>query len=493
MKKTINKLIIGAVCLFSGINLNAQTSDNNWNGAFAGQYPSTDVYCSAIVGNYCYIGGLFLEVGGNSNLKNLARFNFTTNQWEQVPQITSSFSGGVRTMKVDSDGNLWVGGEFTSIGSITVNRIAKFNTSTNTWSRLMDNDGNVGHPSGAIYSMEISGDDLYIGGQSWGADTSRLQCIRKYNFTTQEWSALDKGIHGANTTVRSIVADGNGSIYVGGHFPKVNNDNTPTGTGGLDANHIAKWDGTSWSTLGTGMTELVDNNSTYSGLPWVKTLCYDQANQLLYAGGGFLKANGTNARNIAKWDGTTWSGMAGGFEKEVYAIQKNGNNLYIGGQFLYDFNSLNTNNRHVSNWNGTEWTPLGTGVGQDSFTQAVLTISAAGNNVFFGGTFYDVATYTGPGGIRRFAHWREVVSTTGVNELSNNIQFYPNPTSQQITVSGLNPGDVLYIKDLSGREILSKEIHSSQEILQLSNLNCGQYLLIVKTETQNFVEKLFVE
>lgn len=50
-------------------SLEAQTSDNNWNPALAGQYPSTDVYCSAVVGNYAYIGGLFLEVGGNTNLK----------------------------------------------------------------------------------------------------------------------------------------------------------------------------------------------------------------------------------------------------------------------------------------------------------------------------------------------------------------------------------------------------------------------------------------
>ncbi len=93
-------------------------------------------------------------------------------------------------MKVDNEGNLWVVGEFLTIGAMTVNRIAKFNTSTNTWSRLMDADENIGHPSGAIYSIEIDDENLYIGGQSWGADTSRLQCIRKFNFSTLQWSLL---------------------------------------------------------------------------------------------------------------------------------------------------------------------------------------------------------------------------------------------------------------------------------------------------------------
>jgi hypothetical protein len=64
---------------FFALTSSAQTSDSNWNPALAGQSPSTDVYCSAVSGNYAYIGGLFLDVAGNSNLKNMARFNITTN------------------------------------------------------------------------------------------------------------------------------------------------------------------------------------------------------------------------------------------------------------------------------------------------------------------------------------------------------------------------------------------------------------------------------
>jgi hypothetical protein len=305
-------------------------------------------------------------------------------------------------------------------------------------------------------------------------------------------SALDKGIHGQNTTVRSIVSDGNGSIYVSGHFPKVNQDNVAAGTGGINVNHIAKWNGSNWSELGSGMTDLVYNNSTYSGLPWVRTLCYDYENQTLYAGGGFLKAGGINARNIAKWDGTNWSSMAGGFEKEVYAICKNGANLYVGGQFLADFANSNPNNRHVSNWNGSMWTALGTGVGQESVTQAVLTISADnGNNVFFGGTFYDVASYTGPNGIRRFTHWRE--SVLKIDEITNTILIYPNPTKDELNVNGLMKGNKLIVSDLMGRIVFSTSINSSSEKIQLGDLQNGEYLILIQTERANFIEKLSIQ
>ncbi len=44
--------------------------------------------------------------------------------------------------------------------------------------------------------------------------------------------------------------DGGGNLYAGGEF---------TTAGGMAANHIAKWNGTIWSALGSGM-----NNDVYA-------------------------------------------------------------------------------------------------------------------------------------------------------------------------------------------------------------------------------------
>ena len=83
------------------------------------------------------------------------------------------------------------------------------------------------------------------------------------------------------------VFDAAGNLYAGGFF---------TTAGGVSANYIAKWDGSSWSALGSGIDNLV------------LALAVDGAGNL-YAGGSFTTAGGVIANNIAKWDGSGWSAL----------------------------------------------------------------------------------------------------------------------------------------------------------------------------------------
>jgi hypothetical protein len=53
----------------------------------------------------------------------------------------------------------------------------------------------------------------------------------------------------------------------------------------------------------------------------------------LYAGGGFTMAGGVAATNIAKWDGTNWSALGSGMNHGVSALAVSGNELYAGGSF----------------------------------------------------------------------------------------------------------------------------------------------------------------
>ena len=64
-------------------------------------------------------------------------------------------------------------------------------------------------------------------------------------------------------------------------------------------NRIARWDGSAWSALGSGM------NST------VKALAFDNSGNL-YAGGYFTTAGGETVNRIAKWDGSAWSALGSG-------------------------------------------------------------------------------------------------------------------------------------------------------------------------------------
>jgi hypothetical protein len=53
----------------------------------------------------------------------------------------------------------------------------------------------------------------------------------------------------------------------------------------------------------------------------------------LYAGGLFTTAGGAPATNIAKWDGTSWSALGSGMNNDVNALAVSGSDLYAGGYF----------------------------------------------------------------------------------------------------------------------------------------------------------------
>lgn len=101
------------------------------------------------------------------------------------------------------------------------------------------------------------------------------------------WAGLDAQV---NATV--VYDDGTGpAVYVGGHF---------TVAGEVIANKIARWDGTNWSPVSSGMDGSVHALTVYNGE--------------LIAGGNFITAGGIPANHIARWDGTSWSPLGSGMQ-----------------------------------------------------------------------------------------------------------------------------------------------------------------------------------
>ena len=127
------------------------------------------------------------------------------------------------------------------------------------------------------------------------------------------------GDPGPNSTVWSLRATNDVSavgpgVYVGGQFNAV---------GGLTAKNIAKWDGSSWSALGTGAEN--------GGVVYAMAIKGDY----LYAGGAFGNMGGQpDTKRIAKWDGTAWSDVGGGVPDNnagIRALVFYGDDLYAGG------------------------------------------------------------------------------------------------------------------------------------------------------------------
>ncbi len=155
-----------------------------------------------------------------------------------------------------------------------------------------------------VHALAVSGSDLYAGGNFTTAGGGPATNIAKWDGSS--WSALGSGM---DYEVSALAVSG-GDLYAGGYF---------TTAGGSAANSIAKWNGSSWTALGSGIDNVVH------------ALAVSGSN--VYAGGLFWTAGGSAANNIAKWNGSSWSALGSGMNSYVFALAVSGSDLYAGGDF----------------------------------------------------------------------------------------------------------------------------------------------------------------
>ena len=180
---------------------------------------------------------------------------------------------------------------------------------------------------------------------------------------SQSWIEVGQGntALNANYTIFTLMADPTGNIYAAGGF--TDSSSYINGT-----TYVAKWDGTSWTTLGTDSNGLNTNNSIYS-------LTQDLSGNI-YAAGNFHDLNGYEY--VAKWNGTNWSelgidSVALNANSSIYTlITDPAGNIYAAGDFTDPLG-----NRYVAEWNGSAWSQLGVdsvnGLDADSTIYALTT------------------------------------------------------------------------------------------------------------------------
>jgi hypothetical protein len=267
-------------------------------------------------GNALYVAGRFTSAGGVP-ANNVARWNGTS--WSSLG--TGSANGVINTvhaLTVFDDGlgggpALYAGGLFTTAGGVTANRIARWNGTS--WSGLGTGSANgVGSTVRALTVFDDGlggGEALYAGGDFTSAAGGTVQANRIARWNGASWSSLGtgaaNGVGGVSSpTVRALTVfdDGSGggeALYAGGDF-------TSAAGGTVQANRIARWNGTSWSSLGTGSANGVND------LVRALTVFDDGlgGGKALYAGGRFTSAGGLSTSRIARWDGAGWSAFASG-------------------------------------------------------------------------------------------------------------------------------------------------------------------------------------
>lgn len=152
---------------------------------------------------------------------------------------------------------------------------------------------------GQITAMAVQPDGaIVIGGSDLESNGQPLGRLARWNGTS--WDTLQSGL---DQTPSAILALPDNRLVVVGKF---------TIAGGLPANGIARFDGVSWSTFGAG----------FALQPWLEgplTIASLPAGELL-VGGEFELVDGVAASNLARWDGSNWNAIGSGANGAVRRI-----------------------------------------------------------------------------------------------------------------------------------------------------------------------------
>ncbi|MBI4580229.1 MAG: hypothetical protein HY718_11035 [Planctomycetes bacterium] len=288
-------------------------------------------------------------------------------------------NGIVRVLTPSPDGPfLYAGGEFTEIGGVSANRIARFDG--HAWAPLGSGfDGTVW----TIAVLDLgTGPTLYAGGDFTFSGSTAIAHVAQWD--GEAWSAVGTGTNGGVYALASYQTGVLTSLYAAGQF---------TQAGDVSVSNIAKWDGAGWSAVGAGVT----------GAPvsLVRALAvYDSGNgPELVAAGLFTSP----AKNIARWNGSAWLALTTGVSGTANTLLTwdggSGNALYVGG-FFTSAGSV-TDTVRIARWNGSAWSALGQGLRDEPVNALAGLQDGNGPALYAGGQF----TFAGTLSTRRVARW----------------------------------------------------------------------------------------
>ena len=182
-----------------------------------------------------------------------------------------------------------------------------------------------------------------------------------------------------------------------------------TSAGGNPVKNIAKWNGSSWSDVGGGTNGYI-------------LAIYIDTNDDIYVGGGFNTCDPSGANvtvnNLARWNGSSWSDVGGGINGFVFSINKRGNDLLVGGTFSSVGSGgtlLSTAN--FSSWNGTSWFNYNGGVGNLFSGDIVRDIEVLQNKIYLCGRFITTTTISANNVVMWDGSWNLLGTgaTNGIN------------------------------------------------------------------------------
>jgi len=377
--------------------------NSTYNGIAGGTMRSIPMFALDTSNSILYLSGNFTSVRDPTNTSQsvnyIAGWNIRTQTWSRLGTSTSngitnndnteSNGGAPMAMSVDSSCNLYVGSVGTNVydasGTLSVNGVASWNSSTQRWRRLGTIASNGLDGSCNAMVLDSSNNRLYVGGNFKKANDTlntdlSVNCVAYWDITNSLWKTLGgttRTTNGLDGSCNALAFDSsNNRLYVGGNFRKVHD------TSKIDqsANYVAYWDVSNSLWRQIGGYDASKNGVDAS----VNALAFDSCKNILYVGGNFIKSydssftlrSSLSTEYLASWNPTTqlWSrvGYSSTSTANIYGLSNycraliyhpSKSSVYVGGDHtsICDFSniSMDVSNIAYINLNTGNIFPLG--------------------------------------------------------------------------------------------------------------------------------------
>lgn len=366
------------------------------------------------------------SLGGVSRYRNGA--------WEQIGEAFGGEVNELTLLPTVAGPRLVATGTFDSLGTATSAGLALWDGAA--WQNIGASGVVNLEPNSAVLSTAIldigAGPRLYFGGSFLRLDDVAARNVASWNGVAFESLGRGAGLDSPAATFESF----EGALYAGGAFR-----DAP----GANRSFLARWSGVEWSAdapavdaavqklgpgdLGSGerlyvahlLPQPTPQHFLWDGAlttplpapggesPLIETqLVHDSgAGPELYVAGRFVSVDGVTVRNIARWNGQTWSSVGVQAPKQpVYALafhddgQGGGEQLYAAGSFTVAGGQAAL---RVARFDGATWGPVGLGLSAP-VNALVVHDDGSGPKLYAGGSFGFAPPFAAPG----VARWNGV-------------------------------------------------------------------------------------
>jgi len=321
----------------------------------------------ALLGADVFAGGSFTQMAGqvNNYIAKLAKADAVVNSTFR----TNTNPDNVVTIITTDGGDLFVGGDFTTINGQNRRRVAKLNWDGNAYGWNPD-------VAGSVRAIAVNNNNVYVGGSFTTVNSQSrpyLARVDKVNGIADNWNPV------VNDVVNTIATNGN-DVFIGGMFTTIN---------ALTRNRLAR------ISRINGLLDRNWNPDVQSSVGYVQAIMIDGAD--IYIAGDFDQVGGSNRKNLARLklsDGTVDTGWVCDVNRYIRSLAKAGSFLYVSGVFSLingqnraGIAQLNAADGTVTNWNA-------------QLNGEVYTMAVKDNYLYAGGNFspglarFDIATGT---------------------------------------------------------------------------------------------------